>query len=767
MNYDLNILDPIEFEQFVGDLFSREWNTILESFKPGKDQGIDLRHCFKNKTTIVQCKRYNEQKIAQLKSNLKGEVKKIEKLKPDRYILATSIPLSELEKKSILEILSPWCSCSDIYGKNELITLLKKHEEVERQYFKLWISSTTVLEKIVHSDIFNYSKYKEEEIKREIGKLITHKGLPEAIEKIRENNHVLIAGIPGIGKTTLAKMICCQLIVNGYQIFWVTGRVENAWKIVHKEKSKKIVIIYDDFLGRSEFNKEKFDKNEDFQLTSLIKKSTESENLIVILTTREHILEDAKSKHGHFSENSEGIEKYTVSLDHYTPSTRARILFNHLLFSDLPDTRIDVIIDSKIYRSLITHKNFNPRIIENIAKNSNSKKLTDDDFIKYLEESFSNPFTLWDHPFEKEISNMAREVLLIICTYGNKAEISEIKRSVRSKWKGNNTNQKINSSFMEAMKQLEGNFLTTNRVKLLGTNYYFSEFSNPSIEEFIEQKLIDNPEFLMDLGDGFIYPLQIVDVTNRVLRKSKETNEKLEVCEWLLSKHDKLIKEKCKKEPKTAGSFLRDTLVNPPYFHELRTKFILKNKTPNFEIVSEILRSDAKDLNGKIGNNAHSFIMSATQFMSFVKDQIYVDDNEKGKIEVEIRWFIITAIQSSIIEPSISIAHSIIMFITDFNDELTEHEEQFFGSLLDDLTDYEIETIDDPDEIDSLIEYLSDIETRSGIFTGDKVEKLSERRDQFFIEEEDHSGFSFLNEASSQENQINDLDGFFTELKNR
>jgi hypothetical protein len=42
MPYDFTTLSPDDFEHLVADLLSRSWGARLESFKPGKDSGIDL-----------------------------------------------------------------------------------------------------------------------------------------------------------------------------------------------------------------------------------------------------------------------------------------------------------------------------------------------------------------------------------------------------------------------------------------------------------------------------------------------------------------------------------------------------------------------------------------------------------------------------------------------------------------------------------------------------------------------------------------------------
>ena len=43
----------------------------------------------------------------------------------------------------------------DLLGREDLNNLLRKHTEVEQKHFKLWLSSTSILERILRSGIYN------------------------------------------------------------------------------------------------------------------------------------------------------------------------------------------------------------------------------------------------------------------------------------------------------------------------------------------------------------------------------------------------------------------------------------------------------------------------------------------------------------------------------------------------------------------------------------------------------------------------------------
>lgn len=58
MSYDFHQLSPHDFETLVRDLLQEEWGLLLESFKTGRDGGIDLRYARGAQNIIGQVKHY-------------------------------------------------------------------------------------------------------------------------------------------------------------------------------------------------------------------------------------------------------------------------------------------------------------------------------------------------------------------------------------------------------------------------------------------------------------------------------------------------------------------------------------------------------------------------------------------------------------------------------------------------------------------------------------------------------------------------------------
>lgn len=146
-NYDFTALSPIDFEILVRDLLQQERKIRLESFKPGKDSGIDFRYCrTRHRKLIVQCKHYAQSSFSALYSEMKAELGKVKRLNPRSYVLATSLPLNERQKAKLEALLAPFVQRpGDIYGKEDINNLLGQFENIERRTFKLWMSSVPAL----------------------------------------------------------------------------------------------------------------------------------------------------------------------------------------------------------------------------------------------------------------------------------------------------------------------------------------------------------------------------------------------------------------------------------------------------------------------------------------------------------------------------------------------------------------------------------------------------------------------------------------------
>lgn len=534
-NYDFQGLSPTDFEQLARDLLKKELRKSFQIFKEGKDQGIDLLSQKSDNAynLVVQCKRYEPKAFDRLKRDIQTkELPKIKKLSPKRYILFTSVKLSLANKKSLLDILKPYCkNTADIYGAADINGLLDDFPEVQESNFKLWLTSTVVLQKVLNANISNFSDHGIEYITKHHSRFVANKSVPKAIKILQDHHYCIIAGKPGIGKTTLAHVLLSQYIADGYEMVSISHDIEDAWKAYSRGKKK--IFYYDDFLGQTNLQ-DKLQKNEDDRLIKFIELISSTKESFFILTTREYILNQAALTYEKIGKKAKKLQKSIIELEDYTRLNKAEILCNHILFSSLDTDRKIQLLEPDIYWKILNHQNYYPRLIEDI---------TDRDFLdSYIDEKteysqaalnyFDNPSAIWERAF-RSLSTKAQTLLLILTTFPEVSYYDDVEKafnetysylSQKKQW-----SQGLND-FKDALAELDGSpvkitklnltsFTNTKQVPKEGTSI---EFENPSIRDFLENFLLQNGEIVKNLFHSSTFFEQIYYFLNLKIGKEQK-----------------------------------------------------------------------------------------------------------------------------------------------------------------------------------------------------------------------------------------------------
>jgi DNA polymerase III delta prime subunit len=518
VDYDFLILSPNEFENISRDLLQKKLSIYIESFTSGRDGGIDLRYSTdKDKLVIVQAKRYKT--FSGLFSSLKKEVNKVKQISPNRYVITTSVGLTPDNKKTIQELFTPYIkSTEDIFGRDELNNLLGLYGDIEKQYYKLWLASVNVLEKVLHSKIFNQSAFELDEIKEQIKLYVQNDSFNKALDVLDKNKYLIISGIPGIGKTTLARVIVLYLLSNGFNEFvFLNQSIDDGYELFNDEKSQ--VFLFDDFLGRN-FLESQHLPNEDNKIVKFIDKIKKSHNKHIIFTTREYILNQAKSKFESFNVNNIEIAKCVLDLSSYTNIIKAQILYNHLFFAEVPLPHIVNIIENRAYLKLVKHRNYNPRIIETIVNQKVWESCEPSEFKNVLMSLFENPESVWLHAYENNINQLSQSSLLILLTMGTPVLLTDWEKATKEFFK---LNHEVKVSYFDSIhfnkviKQLENTFIKT---QVDSNNKIAVEYQNPSIQDFLVNYLKDKNHLIENIIEAIVFTSQFftifkIRVTNR------------------------------------------------------------------------------------------------------------------------------------------------------------------------------------------------------------------------------------------------------------
>lgn len=263
-DYTFTTLAPNEFEDLSKDLLERHLRVPLQAFTSGRDCGIDFRHAPAiGQSWIVQCKHYAGSRFADLKRSVSKEVTKLHRLKPQRYILATSCGLTPGNVDDLYDLLDPYCTSKhDILGKSDLNAILRNNGDVERRHPKLWITSEAVLNRVLHNDVFVQSDMTRESILRRLSLYVYTCRFEEAQKKLNEDRVCIISGVPGVGKTVLAEMLLVEHLMDGWELVTIHQNVSEGLRALQANPDSKQVFYYDDFLGQVSSG-EKLAKNED------------------------------------------------------------------------------------------------------------------------------------------------------------------------------------------------------------------------------------------------------------------------------------------------------------------------------------------------------------------------------------------------------------------------------------------------------------------------------------------------------------------------
>ncbi|WP_246113778.1 restriction endonuclease [Streptomyces montanus] len=470
-SFELGRLTDHDFEVVCRDLFSDVLGIPLEIFPRGRDRGIDLRHTGPAGTTVVQCKHWPRATQKKLIGRLiKDELPKVRALAPDRYIVATTVGLTVGGKDELRSAFAPYVrSTGDLYGVDEIVAELLRRPDLVRRHFRLWLSSTAVLQTVLNQDQYLRSSWLQKRLPSVADTFVPHEGFERAKQLLETQRVCVIAGIPGVGKTTVALMLAAWLMGNGYEVHEISQDVEEIGTLWRGDTRE--VFLYDDFLGSTSLGAP-LNKNEDNRLLSVMREIQETPGKALVMTTRDYLLEHARLRHDRLAGPDVSDAVSVIRLNDLDLRVRGQILYNHVHRSSLAPDDKRRFADRDVWRPVVRHKNFNPRLVEETLRLSTRRG---QDVTAAMLENLDDPRRVWEHIVENELTDEAVHMLEVLFTFRS-AGLDDLEESWH-RYRKEMGRVADGRTFRRALQVLDGTMVSIEEGRVA--------FHNPSIEDYV------------------------------------------------------------------------------------------------------------------------------------------------------------------------------------------------------------------------------------------------------------------------------------------
>ncbi|RWX00253.1 nSTAND3 domain-containing NTPase [Flavobacterium cerinum] len=525
-NFDFhNLLFPTEFENLCRDILEIRENPIkFTSYKPGKDGGIDFKSTNTEDIIIGQCKLYNPNNYNGLKRSLKKEVEKCQKKKPNRYILCVGMKLSDTQAEEILELFKGYIlNQNDIIDNEKLNKYLgnKEYNYLKKIYSKLLIPNLSYVEDII-SNTVNSKYYKSTKSFlldiNEKHKLFHNVfNLKTCIDILEDKKVLILTGNPGVGKTTMAKMIVNYFIgeklINN--IFFVSDNHLQDIEGLLIDNQKQLIVV-DDFWGQN-FSPTYKNNTRLRNFTRIINDFKKSSSHYLILTSREYIIRDVISNAEYETREILNTDSFTINLNEYSEEDKARIFLNHLYFYNFEKKYISHLKYNDQFQRIVNHSNYSPRNIEYFCKTQLKENNNEYSFYKELEQYFEKPNEYWNKNFII-LNNTSQLILLIILISSDPISLTDLET----------TFEEVQSDVRKELNLNINPLDFANEIRLLEDFYIISEkqecssqilirFQNPGIKDYLLEYLrIDGRTWIRPLIKNVPFFNQLIYVFDTI-----------------------------------------------------------------------------------------------------------------------------------------------------------------------------------------------------------------------------------------------------------
>lgn len=483
-------LNDVEFEYLCEDVMSRILDVELRRFAKGRDGGIDLTDNIQTRNIVVQVKHYIKSTYASLLSSLKKELEKVNTYRPKQYYICCA---KELTPDNISEIYSLFSDYMD--SDKNIVTIIEiddflqkpENNEILKKHYKLWIESTGILQEIWNNDIFIDCESLLSDIEDEKRLFVRTKAFDKALSLLSKNKSLFITGNPGVGKTITSKMLAIYLAAEGYSVRYSTysNDLNNLKKSLSRNPNTKEIILVDDCLGQAYFQMK---ESQSTELLALIKHINISKNKLLVLNSRITIFQEAKEKTPELAKriDKNDFQIYTIDMNAISDLEKAKILYNHLAFSNIPKEHFEAIKKDNSYFQIIKHKNYNPRVIEFISNPNRYLQIPASNYFTFIIEQLNNPKEIWKDEYERKLQKTDRILLSSIYSFSDTfVDETSVRYNFEKRIEAENDIDLTINHYDASLCRLSEGFVKI--VDLQGKKYL--SMVNPSVNDYLDNRL--------------------------------------------------------------------------------------------------------------------------------------------------------------------------------------------------------------------------------------------------------------------------------------
>lgn len=486
-------LNDVEFEALCKDIMERILGVSLRRFGPGRDGGVDLTDDVSAKSIVVQVKHYRNSTTDQLVRSLKSELPKVVELDPQQYYICCSRELTAANISELYRYFQNYMlSDRHIITLVEIDEFLKQNDnrDILKKHFKLWLDDTGILQELGNDEVFVDCEAFLDDAD-ELHKLFVRTSAYDSALNALENDQTLcIIGDPGVGKSITSKMLVLYYASQGYRVRY-TSNVTDLGSLkasLRSDDRAKEVILLDDCFGQAYFEMKSTQSTE---LISLIKYVKRRPNKILILNSRITIFQEARQRQRDLASCMErkDFKVHFLDINKLSIEEKAKILYNHLSFSGIPEDYFEDIKTDFRYRRIINHRNYNPRIIEFVCNPKRYKSIPSNKFFLFIQKHLDNPREMWKDEYDDRLKLEDRILLQTIYSLTTTTVNAEAaRRCFEHRIAGIPNIDKTVDQFSRSLQRLNEGF-----IRILD-NRGIRELSmqNPSINDFLDGRLLNN-----------------------------------------------------------------------------------------------------------------------------------------------------------------------------------------------------------------------------------------------------------------------------------